>query len=160
MFHPFPFRQAFPALSGSNIKHKELREQFIPRKSGLAKFKSGCPFPIKETWTHEFCCVPFTFQTTTPSYEQLELLRNAGLGKKKLVFKNKDAGHDEVCKQLKMEYPQLESVGGFILQRAKSNWSINLRKHSAHFMPDSFKCTNFSTNFMRTKLSLFSLLSI
>ena len=77
------------------------------------------PYQVKETWTHEFCCIPFTYQTTTPTIEEMALLRAAGLGKRKITVKNK-ANHSDVCRELMKCFPQLESCGGFTLHRARS----------------------------------------
>ena len=78
------------------------------------------PFPIKESWTHEFCCLPFTDQRKSPSSSQMEKLTKAGLGKTKIVFPDKHAKHPEVCQMLEETFPQLKEVGGFTLYRAKS----------------------------------------
>lgn len=111
----FHFRRAFPALSGRNVKHKDLRSQF----PNLTKPRQVVPYTVKETWTHEFCCIPFTYQSTTPTIEEMDLLRASGLGKKKIAFKNK-ANHSDVCAELMRSFPQLGSCGGFTLHRARS----------------------------------------
>ena len=82
--------------------------------------RSVIPFPIKETWTHEFCCLTNVNQTTTPSASQNELLKSAGLAKTKIVFKDKHAVHAEVCTILEETFPQLKNAGGYTLHRAKS----------------------------------------
>ena len=76
-------------------------------------------YHIKETWTHDFCCLPSTDQTKTPSASQTEALKQAGLGKTKIVFKNKLASHSEVCNILEEHFPQLKNYVGFTLHRAK-----------------------------------------
>jgi hypothetical protein len=45
-------------------------------------------------------------------------LNEANLGRRKVVFPNKNAGHDEVKSILENECPKLKSGGGFLLLRA------------------------------------------
>lgn len=46
----------------------------------------------KESWTHDFCLLSDTEQDKTQSQEALALLKEADLGKKKVVFLNKKRG--------------------------------------------------------------------
>lgn len=78
------------------------------------------PFPIKETWSHEFCCIPKRDQTTTPTAGQVEQLNKAGMGKKKIKFNDKYASHFEVVTILEDNFPELKNCGGFTLHRSKS----------------------------------------
>ncbi len=81
---------------------------------------SAVPFPVKDTWNHEFCCVPLKKQNTTPSAAQADQLKKAGLGKKKIVFENKNWKHDKFVMEMEKHYPQLKRCGGFTLHRAKT----------------------------------------
>ena len=54
-----------------------------------------------------------------PSTPQNEALKQAGLGKTKIVFKSKLASHSEVCNILEEHFPQLKNSGEFTLHRAK-----------------------------------------
>ena len=74
------------------------------------------PCPIKEPWTHDFCCLPFIDQKKTPSSTQMERLIKAGLGKTKIVFPDKTAKHHEFA-----IFPQLKEAGGCNLYRAKAS---------------------------------------
>ena len=78
------------------------------------------PYPIKESWTHIFCCLPFIDQRKTPSSTQMEKLLKAGLRKTKTVFPDKTARHHEFYHILENNFPQLKEVGGYNLYRAKS----------------------------------------
>lgn len=78
------------------------------------------PYPVRETWTHEFCCLPNVSQSTTPSAGQSEALVKAGIGKTKIVFDDRKAKHKEVCKKLEETFPKLMVAGGFTLLRAKT----------------------------------------
>eukprot|EP00794_Sanderia_malayensis_P020779 gene20779-22807_t len=104
------FREAFPALKSRKIKHAEQRQLL----------HSIIPFPLRETWTHDFCCLPEISQDSTPSAKQSEALNRAGLGKTKIKFENRNFNHAEVCDKLEAIFPQLKFAGGFTLHRAKA----------------------------------------
>ena len=48
----------------------------------------------------------------------MEIMTKAGLGRKKIVFNQKDQ-HVDVCSKLEHVYPRLKDCGGFCLFRAK-----------------------------------------
>eukprot|EP00794_Sanderia_malayensis_P002136 gene2136-2424_t len=104
------FRSSFPALASRNYNHKENRKML----------QAVVPYPIRETWTHDFCCIPFPSQNTTPSAAQTEALNKAGLGRTKIVFGSKFAKHADVCKKLEETFPKLKAVGGYIFLRVKT----------------------------------------
>lgn len=61
-----------------------------------------------------------TRQITTPTLKLLSTLKEAGLGKKRIVFPNKNAEFSKLKAVLETEYPQLQSQGGaFELMRAE-----------------------------------------
>ena len=62
--------------------------------------------------------MPSTDQTKRPSTSQNEALKQAGLGKTKIVFKSKLASHSEVCNILEEHFSQLKNSGEFTLHRA------------------------------------------
>ena len=78
------------------------------------------PYPIKESWKYDFCCLPFMNQSKTPFCTQMEQLIKTGLGKTKVVFLDKTAKHHEFCHILEDNFPQLNKVGCYNLCRAKS----------------------------------------
>ena len=57
-------------------------------------------------------------EVQTPSKQTVVQLNEANLGRRKIVFPNKNAGHDEVKSILENECPKLKSGGGFLLLRA------------------------------------------
>ena len=114
------FRNTFPSMAARNIKHKDMRQMTPSFTNPQANSQFVVPFPVKDTWTHDFCCIPYTHQETTPSVNQLESLRNSGLAKKKITFKKKESTHDEVCEELVKQFPQLKNAGGFTLHRGKT----------------------------------------
>ena len=78
------------------------------------------PYPSKESWTHDSCCLLFIDQKKTPSSTQLQQLNKVGLGKTKIVFPDKIAKHHEFCHILENSFPQLKEAGGYNLYRAKA----------------------------------------
>ena len=117
----FSHRTSFPGMSSRTVKHKTMRTMlptFVQSSERNSKFV--IPITVKETWTHEFCCIPYTFQNTSPDFNQLDLLRESGHGKKKITFERKDFTHDEVVAELLKNFPQLKNVGGFTLHRTRT----------------------------------------
>ena len=107
---------AFPALPSRTVKHSDQRQ--------LCHLV--VPFPIKETWTHYFSCVTDKKQERTAAQHQSDLLIRAGLGRTKIIFKNKNASHSEVCAKLEETFPQLKIAGGYTLHRSMSGGRIDL----------------------------------
>eukprot|EP00794_Sanderia_malayensis_P010459 gene10459-11558_t len=77
------------------------------------------PNQIKESWTHDFGCLQFKKQQSTPSATQLEMLTQAGYGRTKIQFEDSTASHESVCEKLESTSPSLKAVGGYTLWRAK-----------------------------------------
>ena len=82
----------------------------------LAKNAKKGPFQVKETWTHEFYCLSKTVADRVPSRLEKDHLQNAGLGRKKVVFKC-NATALEVRRVLEGVYPKLCGGGGFEILR-------------------------------------------
>lgn len=76
------------------------------------------PYQQRETWTHDFYVLSQCKQVFTPDKEEQYKLFNAGLGKKKLVCPNKNAGHTEFCQFLEEKFPKLKAGGGFEVLRS------------------------------------------
>ena len=75
----------------------------------------------KESWTHDFCLLSDTEQDKTPSQEALALLKEAELGKKKVVFPNKKGDFQHFKDVLEKEYDKLKSQDeAFELMRAET----------------------------------------
>ena len=53
-----------------------------------------CHFFVKDTWTNEFLVLSCPRCDKTPRAELLQALQAAGLGKKKVVFKDKNGNFD------------------------------------------------------------------
>ena len=93
--------------------------EIMPKQTLKPKRKAPPPHLIKETWTQDFCCIAYPWSTTTPSLAQLDLLKKAGLAKKKICFASKLANHQQVCGKLEEEFPQLCECGGYNLFKSK-----------------------------------------
>lgn len=95
----------------------------IPSKKGKGKSKGKTVIMIqpKETWTHDFCLLSNTEQDKTPSQESLLSLKESGLGRKRVVFPNKNGNFEHFKDVLESEYEKLKSQdGAFELMRAES----------------------------------------
>ena len=96
------FRDLFPQLKGkyNNEHRKQVDDSFI-----------------KDTWTLEFCCLPLIYSSNSPLLDLMNVLTEARLGKKKLVF-SKDDNHQQFVEKLNKACPRLVQCGGFTLHRA------------------------------------------
>ena len=77
------------------------------------------PVWIKDTWTHDFAVLSSTADDRTPPPGVMQQLQNAGLGKKKIVFKDKNGGFNHLRETLETEFPKLKTQrGAFELLKA------------------------------------------
>ena len=87
----------------------------MPKK----KAKQYVPFFVKDTWTKEFLVLSSTMDDKTPRPDMLQSLQAAGLGKKKVVFKDKNGDFNHLRNTLEDYIPKLKSQNGaFELLRA------------------------------------------
>ena len=87
------------------------------RNKGKSYFQ---PYKIKETWTHDFCVVDKRDQRKVPSTTHKQELREAGLGQKTVIFKNKRGEFRHIQEELFNRYAKLQQAGGFDLYRQGS----------------------------------------
>ena len=73
------------------------------------------PF-VKESFTRDFMCLPFTHSVTTPSSQMTVTLEYAGLGKKKVAFSSNDK-HADVIEKIFAVYPRLKECGLFTMHK-------------------------------------------
>eukprot|EP00794_Sanderia_malayensis_P001159 gene1159-527_t len=74
----------------------------------------------KETWNHDFCVLNEPSVSLSPTLNILSLLKEAGLGRKKITFQDKNADHQKVCQTLEEHFPKLKSQqGAFEMLRAE-----------------------------------------
>jgi hypothetical protein len=110
-------RRAFPGLCARNQtrpKRASLGSNIASIPHKMSRTYSGT-FIAKETWTHDFCLLSSPAAKKTPTVVEIDQLRKAGLGKRKIVFPSKDADHNGLVKHLEASYPKLKSGGGFEL---------------------------------------------
>lgn len=69
-------------------------------------------FFVKDTWTKEFLVLSSPRDEKTPRAECLQALQAAGLGKKKVVFKDKNGNFDHLKSTLEEHFPKLKSQNG------------------------------------------------
>ena len=112
----FNHRAAFAPYNGSTRQqHHSAAANTRPRKRTQPAFH----FPVKDTWTHEFFLLSSPEVERTPSIQDVGGLVKAGLGKKKIVFKDKHGGFPHLRDTLEAEYPKLKTQNGaFELLRA------------------------------------------
>lgn len=86
----------------------------IPSKKGKGKSKGKAVIMIqpKESWTHDFCLLSNTEQDKTPSQESLVALKEAELGRKRVVFPSKNGNFEHMKQVLESEYEKLKSQDG------------------------------------------------
>ena len=94
--------------------------QKASRPSTSRRTNRHVPYRIKETWTHEFICLENPDQKVVPSRNQKLNLQTAGLGRKKIVFGNKDDAL-KFKNTIESVFPKLASGGGFEILRSGSN---------------------------------------
>ena len=92
-----------------------------PLKKGKGKGKAVIMIQPKESWTHDFCVLSDPEQDKTPSQESLAALKEAGLGKRKVTFSNKNGNFEHFKAVLENEYEKLKSQDGALeVMRAES----------------------------------------
>eukprot|EP00111_Clytia_hemisphaerica_P014791 TCONS_00043606-protein len=100
------FRRQFPGLSKPK-SGKEMQKKFLPKRS--KPYERFVPKKAKPAspWSHNFVCLAGTNSPTTPNAEDLTELNLAGLGKKRVVFTDKNGDHEHVRYILEEHYPKL-----------------------------------------------------
>jgi hypothetical protein len=69
-------------------------------------------FQPRKSYTHDFCLLSDPNRCLTPSVKQLAKLKDAGLGRKRIVFPDKKAEFLKVKQVLETEYPKLTTQDG------------------------------------------------
>ena len=113
------FQKPFLAVCSNSTAACSSSLSRVQKPSWLPKRESR-PRPYskaKEKWTHNFFCLAGPQQDQVPVKSQKLELQAAGLGRKKVVFGNKDEAI-EVSKKLEAAYPKLKAGGGFEILRS------------------------------------------
>jgi len=110
------FKQTFPGLAGSSsgrslqqsrfnvVNHSRSRE----RRALMPYSRRGtsASYTPSTTWTHEFLCLNIVNEVCTPSSSDSQSLTRAGLGRKKIVFKDKFGDHTHIKTTLETYFPR------------------------------------------------------
>ena len=96
------FRSAFPYFQRRALSNP--RPKKIPRL--------GSPYPVKETWTHDFFLLALTNATKSPNFNEANSLIAAGLGKKRIVFPDKNGDFNHIKQVLEHKFTNLKSQNG------------------------------------------------
>ena len=91
----------FQALVG------KLKLHLKARKTSFTVF-----IPFKEKCTRDFCLLARTNDDMVPSFAELQIFREAGIGRKKVVFSNKKVDRNKVRACLEELFPKLHSQAG------------------------------------------------
>ena len=76
-------------------------------------------FKPKDSWTHVFVCLSERDDSYVPQRVEKRALKEAGLGEKKVIFKNKSGQFEHVKGTLEDHFPKLKDVqGAFEILRA------------------------------------------
>ena len=109
------FRNLFSPYSPATSTSSSVSQNAVrPPKRGN---RCAPYYKPKDTWTHEFICLSNPEQTEVPNKSQKLQLQSAGLGRKKIVFGNKD-GAIEVNQKMEAMHPKLKAGGGFEILRS------------------------------------------
>ena len=124
------FQRIQPLLKGENYEKWCVFFRFTVRAHLPVKlvpvnpFSTKCflkwaqkSFKPKETRTHTFICLCESDQWVVPSREEKVILKEAGLGEKKITFE-KYGGYQQLQSSLLKEFPKLSEGGGFQLLRS------------------------------------------
>ena len=96
-------------------------------KSVSAALKKKAPASAT-TCTLTFCCLEERSEYA-PGKDKSATLKLAGLGKKKVIFDNRDGGHQYVQAMLEDAFPKLRSVEGkFLMYKGRSGSDRSLTK--------------------------------
>lgn len=79
---------------------------------------------------HKFCVVADKDQHQVPSTAMKQELREAGLGQRRIVFKNKKGDFKHIQEGLFSNFPKLREAGGFELYRQQEGtYAISNHQH-------------------------------
>ena len=112
-----------PGLCSRNVSRPSVARaqntlQPTAKKSRSTVGYTPVHFKIPDTWTHDILVLGRCNESVTPDMARHEALISAGLGKMRLVFRNRKAPHRELQEFLESMYPKLKAGGGFEVLRA------------------------------------------
>ena len=98
-------------VSSSNSR---ASRNFVPYSKGRP---AGLSTKFPQTWTHDFVCLSKVNESYTPTQGELTNLRLAGLGKKKIVFKNKFGDHRHIQDSVESYFPRYDFILYLFIQK-------------------------------------------
>lgn len=111
------FASSWPSLGSSGGRQSSSSSS----KKYTFRFQ---PYKVKETWTHEFCVLADKDQRQVPSTSMKQELREAGLGQRRIVFRNKKGDFKHIQEGLYNNFPKLSEAGGFELYRQQDGKNL------------------------------------
>jgi hypothetical protein len=116
----FCFSLSFPSLGGGGKRMPLTNTNRENKKTKVVVLQP------RKSWRHDFCLLSDQSRSVTPSISQLSKLKDAGLGRKRIVFPDKKALFVKVKSILETEYPKLKSQdGAFEFMRAESGGNVS-----------------------------------
>ena len=106
---PHPIKVFFSSWPRASVNYGTMK-QTPAKKKHTYQFQ---PYKVKETWFHEFCVLADKDQHKVPTTAMKEELREAVLGQKSIVSKNKKGYSNHHQGELYNNYPKLRASGGF-----------------------------------------------
>jgi len=92
-------------------------EELLNKYKLLSIFRSAFPYFQRRalsnpTWTHDFFLLALTDATKSPNFHEANSLIAAGLGKKRIVFPDKNGDFNHIKQLLEQEFTELKSQNG------------------------------------------------
>lgn len=110
------FHRNFPAARGIPNRFNRQRQKQRTRPTPY--------FIPPSTWTHDFFLLNKTTVNRTPERHLIDHLNSCGLGRKKIVFSDKNGDHKHIRETLESHFPKLvEQNGAFQLLKSLSGGS-------------------------------------
>lgn len=107
-----------------------------------------------ESWTHDLCLLSKTVQDKTPSQESLLAMKETGLGRRKVVFPNKNENFEDLKGVLESKYEKIKSQdGAFELMRTESGETS--RPHKLILMPRNGYAIPYLRDLVRSNTPLY-----
>ena len=98
--------------AGRHANNRIERKRVKHEMSSL--FRSKRSKSQKHVWRHKFCCLAYTDQDKSPTFEaEKEELYQAGLGEKEISFEDVDVSQEEFHEIIQSNFPRLRDSGGF-----------------------------------------------
>ena len=123
--------KAAKALKGLKSVKEEVAKEHRSNFASYTSTKRKQPFlcrsvkkrhKLSTSWTHTFVCLAGCNSCKVPgTVWERELLREAGLGEKKILFPDSECSAEDYKQELCDSYPRLLDSGGFELMRCCSN---------------------------------------